>query len=120
MGLTRSGTVYSARSSDEMKSRVSIILALLLVFSTGLMEPLHAAERATTQTSGSDREFCGPPVGGGDHGDTGETQGDPDGWLGGQNLRPAPPLVNDLEAAPQSPDRFWAVLIALIQVFLIF
>jgi hypothetical protein len=68
----------------------------------------------------SPRELHGPPGNGGSSGDTGETQGDPDGWLGGQNLRPAPPVVNGLEAAPQSPDGFWAALIALIQVFLIF
>ena len=106
-----------------MKSRVSIILALLLVLSAGLMEPLHAAERATTQTLGSEqspREFFGPRGDGGDRGDTGETHGDPDGWLGGQNLRPAPPVANDLEAAPQSPDGFLATLIALMQFFLIF
>lgn len=82
-----------------MKSRVSIILALLVVFSVGLAEPLHASELdwvrtgqlavdGKGRTSSSD---TGP-------GDTGETQGDPDGWLGGQNLRPTPPVVSDLES----------------------
>ena len=81
-----------------MKSRVSILLALLVVFSVGLAEPLHASERDWVQTEqlsvdGKDRPSSsdtGP-------GDTGETQGDPDGWLGGQNLRPTPPVVSGLE-----------------------
>ena len=105
-----------------MKSRVTIVLALLLVFSAGLVEPLHAAQRDVLQTMELDDsakvvspsvDDCGP-------GDTGETQGDPDGWLGGQNLRPSPPIIaDDLKQDPQSPRGFIASLLALIQLFMI-
>lgn len=81
-----------------MKSRASIILALLVVFSVGLAGPLHASERSWVQTeqlsitgkeSPATTSESGP-------GDTGETQGDPDGWLGGQNLRPTPPITTSM------------------------
>jgi hypothetical protein len=102
-----------------MKSRVSIILALLVIFSAGLADPLHATEResilpAQMDDSGTEQlSFAetGP-------GETGETLGDPDGWLGGQNYRPLPPITEGMEIdTTESPDwsleslLFWFLMI---------
>lgn len=102
-----------------MKSRVSIILALLVIFSTGLTEPLHAAERDSNlsgQLDVSGREQPAPSDTG--PGETGDTLGDPDGWLGGQNLRPAPPSTSGINIdTTESPDwslerlLFWFLMI---------
>jgi hypothetical protein len=124
-GLARAtGSVFSTRSSDEMKSRMIMVMALLLVFSAGLAQPLHAAERVVIQT----QELDCPARGGhdslltGGSGETGETQGDPDGWLGGQNFRPTPPLSDgdDLEQAPSGTGGIIATLLALLQLFMVF
>ena len=106
-----------------MKSRMTIIMALLLVFSAGLAEPLHAAPRESLQSMELDdpvkKSTC-PSVDETGPGETGETLGDPDGWLGGQNFRPSPPITTDgLEQAPPSPGGFIASLLALIQLFMI-
>ena len=107
-----------------MKSRMTIIMALLLVFSAGLAEPLHAAQRDALQTMELDDSVlkinC-PSTDDSGPGETGDTLGDPDGWLGGQNFRPAPPITTDgLEQAPLSPGGFIASLLALIQLFMLF
>jgi hypothetical protein len=74
-----------------MKSRICLSLALLLVFSAGIVSPLQAAEARYDRV-----DVYGEP-------DTptrtvdptddpsDETQGDPDGWLGGQNFAPTKP-----------------------------
>ena len=89
-----------------MKSRVSIILALLVIFSAGLADPLHAAERESIlsgQLAFSGKEQ--PSSSDSGPGETEETLGDPDGWLGGQNFRPAPPnatgMVIDTTESPE-------------------
>lgn len=102
-----------------MKSRVSIILALLVIFSTGLAGPLHAAERDSIlsgQLDISGREQPSSTDSG--PGETGDTLGDPDGWLGGQNLRPLPPISSGIKIeTTESPARglerllFWFLMI---------
>jgi hypothetical protein len=102
-----------------MKSRVSIILALLVVFSVGIAEPLHAHERSMIQTeecsvagrSNPSESETGP-------GETGETLGDPDGWLGGQNLRPAPPIASGMSF--ESPEDHEITLGSLYYWFLMY
>ena len=106
-----------------MMSRLTIILALLLVFSTGLAEPLYAAQRDTLQSMELDdsamKIIC-PSADDSGPGETGDTLGDPDGWLGGQNFRPSPPITTDgLEQAPLSPGGFIASLLALFHLFMI-
>lgn len=104
-----------------MKSRVSIIMALLVVFSVGLAEPLHAAERGWVQTeqlsiTGKEKTSSSTESG---PGDTGETLGDPDGWLGGQNLRPTPPIANGLEFDdPDSPEYTYQSLFSWFLMFI--
>ena len=75
-----------------MKSQVRIVLALLLVLSSGLAVPSFAGDADAIPSS----ELVRPVKGSNDTiksaDDTGETNGDPDGWLGGQNLRPVPPV----------------------------
>jgi hypothetical protein len=102
-----------------MKSRVSITLALLVIFSTGLAVPLHAAEWDSIlsgQIDVSGKEQLGSTETG--PGETGETLGDPDGWLGGQNYRPLPPITSGMEVVTtESPDWslgslfFWFLMI---------
>lgn len=79
-----------------MKSQVRIVLALLLVFSAGLAAPSFAGAANATRSS---ELVCPASVRAADQavtsrgpGDIAETDGDPDGWLGGQNLRPTPPI----------------------------
>jgi len=117
------GTVYSTRSSDEMKSRVIMVMALLLVFSAGLVQPLYAAECVVVQTQELDLAVRGIESSSTANGpgETGETQGDPDGWLGGQNFRPSPPISSDdLAQAPSGTGGILATLLALLQLFQIF
>ena len=106
-----------------MKSRMIMVMALLLVFSAGLVQPLHAAECVVVQSEDLDlsvRAIQGCSTDDGP-GDTGETLGDPDGWLGGQNFRPPPPLSSDdLTQAPSGTGGIWATLLALLQLFLVF
>ncbi len=102
-----------------MKSRVSIILALVVIFSAGLAEPLQAAERDSIlfgQWDLTGRETLSSPDSG--PGETGETLGDPDGWLGGQNLRPLPPMTSGMRIdTTESPEwglerlLFWFLMI---------
>jgi len=105
-----------------MKSRMILIMALLWVFSAGLVQPLHAAECVVVQTEEMDlasRGGTGSTVDEGP-GETGETQGDPDGWLGGQNLRPLPPITDDtITQASSGTGGLLATLMALLQLFLI-
>jgi hypothetical protein len=106
-----------------MKSRMTIILALLLVLSAGLAEPSHAAQSDVLQSMQLDdsaRKITCPLADDSGPGETGDTLGDPDGWLGGQNFRPSPPITTDgLEQALPSPGGFIASLLALIQLFMI-
>ena len=106
-----------------MKSRMMMIMALLLVFSAGLVQPVHAAERVVVHTPELDvpaKGFHGSQNGNGP-GETGETQGDPDGWLGGQNFRPTPPISSDnLAQGPSGTGGILATLVALLQLFQIF
>ena len=106
-----------------MKSRMIMVMALLLVFSAGLVQPLHAAECVVVQTHELDlavRGLEGPGTDDGP-GDSGETQGDPDGWLGGQNFRPSPPISSDdLAQAPSGTGGILATFYyALLKLFLI-
>ena len=107
-----------------MKSRMIMVMALLLVFSAGLVQPLHAAECVVVQTQELDLAVRGLEGSSTDDGpgETGETQGDPDGWLGGQNLRPSPPITSDgLAQAPSGTGGLLAKFYqALLQLFLIF
>ena len=107
-----------------MKSRMIMVMALLLVFSAGLVQPLHAAERVVVQSEQLDLSLRGIDISSTNDGpgETGETQGDPDGWLGGQNLRPTPPPTtgDDLAQAPQGTGGLLATLLALLQLFQIF
>lgn len=74
-----------------MKSQVRIVLALLVVFSAGLIATSHAGESEAARTSELDIPVKVIDSGNGPA-DVVETDGDPDGWLGGQNLRPLPPI----------------------------
>ena len=106
-----------------MKSRMIMVMALLLVFSAGLVQPLHAAEFVGVKTMELDQPTKGPhaPSSQDGPGETGETQGDPDGWLGGQNFRPSPPLSSDdMTQASKGTGGLLATLYALLQLFLIF
>jgi hypothetical protein len=95
-----------------MKSHVSIIMALLVIFSAGLAEPLHAAERNSifsVQLDDSAREQ--PSLSNTGPGDTEEALGDPDGWLGGQNYRPvtSDPLGTDSMEVEISESPSWTI-----------
>jgi hypothetical protein len=106
-----------------MKSRMIMLMALLLVFSAGLVQPLHAAECVGIQTLELDQPAKGPRDTSSQDGpgDTGETLGDPDGWLGGQNFRPSPPMTSDdMTQASKGTGGLLATLQALLQLFLIF
>jgi len=88
-----------------MKSQVRIVLALLLVFSAGLVQPCLAVDHVefqcpeldlTVRVSGNTTTSDEGP------GETGEILGDPDGWLGGQNFRPTPPISSDIPSVSTS------------------
>lgn len=105
-----------------MRSRITAIMALLLVFSAGLVQPCLAVDHVefqcpeldlTVRVSGNTTTSDEGP------GETGETLGDPDGWLGGQNFRPTPPISSDMTQAPQGAGGFVATLYALLKFFLV-
>lgn len=105
-----------------MKSRMTVIMALLLAFSAGLVQPSLAADRVGIQCQELDLTASGPEnptTSDTQPGDTGETLGDPDGWLGGQNFRPTPPLTGDMTQAPQFDGGLLAKLFALLKFFLV-
>ncbi|RKZ05606.1 hypothetical protein DRQ53_02675 [bacterium] len=77
-----------------MKSQFSIILALLVLCSVGFVAPADAGDDDAFRTF--QVELTGQVIAPRDSSPAGgaeETDGDPDGWLGGQNVRPAPPII---------------------------
>ncbi len=88
-----------------MKSRRPIVLALALALFGWLAVPSGAVSAdglEPGQLCAQKQVFSGDQTATEDPGPTGDLHGDPENWLGGQNLKPTPPVLDVDSAQAQS------------------